>query len=120
MKFFSSTKGWVQSLTALSLCLCLTISICVSTPARALQSWPQDLNNFSQQQTGKLANAPAFATTPGVIIQWRSTLDADNLGFNVYRQTAGTRVRVNREIIPGAVFVANQRTRPSDSHLYSW
>ena len=29
-------------------------------------------------------------------------------------------MRVNREIIPGAVFVANQRTRSSDNHLYSW
>jgi hypothetical protein len=97
----------------------MIISICVSTRARALHSQPQD-KNFSSQQTGKLSNATAVATTSGVMIQWRSTLDADNLGFNIYRLTAEARVRVNREIIPGAVFVANRQTLPSDSHLYAW
>ncbi|HBB87025.1 MAG TPA: hypothetical protein DC047_05370 [Blastocatellia bacterium] len=120
MKFYFGTKGLVQSLTALSLCLCLIVSVCVSARARALQPQPQDRTNLSQSQTGKLSAATALATTSGVIIRWRSNLDADNLGFNIYRLKAGSRVRVNREIIPGAVFVVNRLTRPSDSHSYSW
>lgn len=119
MKFYCGTKGLVQSLTALSLCLGMIISVCVPIRARALPR-PQDHNNFNQAQTGKISAATAAATTSGVIIQWRSSLDEDNLGFNIYRSKAGARVRVNREIIPGAVFVANQRTRPSDSQTYSW
>lgn len=98
----------------------MIISVCVSALARALPPQPQDENNLSQPQAGKLSTATAVATNSGVIIKWRSTLDADNLGFNIYRLNAGARVRVNREIIPGAVFVANPRTRPSDSYSYSW
>ncbi|MDQ1636727.1 MAG: hypothetical protein QOF62_66 [Pyrinomonadaceae bacterium] len=119
MKFYCRNRGLVQSLTALSLCAGLIVSLCA--PVRASRTLLQiDQKTFGQQQAGKISAATAVATTSGVIIQWRSTLDPDNLGFNIYRMQAGARVRVNREIVLGAVFVANPRTRTSDSYSYSW
>ncbi|MBC8032045.1 MAG: hypothetical protein H7Z16_18320 [Pyrinomonadaceae bacterium] len=51
-------------------------------------------------------SANAVATEAGVRIEWSSKFDIDNLGFNVYRLEQGKRIRINREIIPGSVFVA--------------
>ena len=120
MKFYCGTKGWVQGLLALSICLGSIISVCVPARGRVAKRLTRDLTNVSQLEIGKISSATAAAATPGVLIQWRSSLDPNNLGFNVYRVQAGARRRVNREIIPGAAFVANQRTRPSDTYPYSW
>ena len=120
MKIYCGTKGLVKSLMALSICLGMIISVCVPARARVAQRLTRDHTSVSQLQTGKISSATAAATTLGVLLQWRSSLDPNNLGFNVYRLQTGVRLRVNREIIPGAAFVANQRTRPSDSYSYSW
>jgi hypothetical protein len=42
-----------------------------------------------------------------VLLEWRTNSAADNLGFNVYRVKAGQRTRVNKEIIPGALFASS-------------
>ena len=119
MKFYRGNKGWWQSLTAFALCTAVIVSVCI--PARALLLRPQvDQKTADLTQGEKISSATATAGPSGVIIQWRSPLDAYNLGFNIYRSKDGTRVRVNIEIIPGAVFIANSRTRPADSHSYSW
>ena len=36
----------------------------------------------------------------GVVLRWRTGSEVDTLGFNVFRQRAGRRVRVNRRVIP--------------------
>ena len=33
-------------------------------------------------------------------MRWRTGTEADELGFNVYRQQGGRRVRVNRRLLP--------------------
>jgi hypothetical protein len=45
----------------------------------------------------------AFATARskrGVVVRWRTGTEVDTLGFNVYRQQHGRRVRVNRRLLP--------------------
>jgi hypothetical protein len=119
MKFFCGTKGLAQSLTALLLSAGMIFSL--GAPARASRSQLQlEPQTTGQSQENKISAATAATATSGVIVQWRSTLDPDNLGFNIYRVQAGLRVRANREIVPGAVFIANKRTLPSDSYSYSW
>jgi hypothetical protein len=36
----------------------------------------------------------------GVVVRWRTGSEVDSLGFNVYRQRGGHRVRLNRHVIP--------------------
>ncbi len=119
MKFFSSNSGLARSLAALSVCLGLVISLCI--PAGAARQLARDQKEAANAQTDvKMFSAAATATTSGVTVQWRTILDADNLGFNLYRLKNGTRARANREIIPGSVFVINERLRPASSYSFSW
>ncbi|MBN1920535.1 MAG: hypothetical protein JW892_04775 [Anaerolineae bacterium] len=59
-----------------------------------------------------LARFEATAQDDGILIEWETATEIDNLGFNLYRSTAadGTYVKLNEELIPtqvpGAVFGA--------------
>ena len=66
------------------------------------------------------ATANTTVTPAGVLIQWRTNSPADNLGFNVYRLEAGQRVRINKEIIPGAVFAPDAPALLRGGYSYSW
>jgi Peptidase family C25 len=55
-----------------------------------------------------LSSATATATTEGILLEWRTSFERDNLGFNVYRLRDGQQARVNRTIIPGSVFIVGQ------------
>jgi hypothetical protein len=119
MKFYCGTKGLVQSLTALFISAGMIFSLWA--PAGASRSRVQvSPETTVQTQDNKISAATAATAASGVVIQWRSALDPDNLGFNIYRVQAGVRLRANREIVPGAIFVANKRTLPSDVYSYSW
>ncbi|MGZ8846914.1 MAG: C25 family cysteine peptidase, partial [Pyrinomonadaceae bacterium] len=57
----------------------------------------------------------ATAATGGVAVEWRTGLEKDILGFNVFRVRNGRRVQLNPGLIAGSAFVTRGRT---DS--YSW
>src|SRR5207237_3855291 len=105
MKFDPGNKGSVRSLAALSVCVGLFVSLCLPGGGSRMQAQSRQGEMTSSQSESRIFSATATATTSGVLLQWQSSLDADNLGFNVYRLKDGRRKRVNREIIPGAVFV---------------
>lgn len=54
------------------------------------------------------------------MLQWTTNATLDNLGFNVYRITNGRRTRVNREIIPGALFASRVPAQLRGGYSYSW
>lgn len=62
-----------------------------------------------------LLQVRATASTGGVAIEWRTGLERDTLGFNVFRVSNGRRVQLNPSLIAGSVLVTRGRT---DS--YSW
>ena len=59
----------------------------------------------------QISNLTAKKTEQGTLVEWRSKLTAENLGFNVYRIEDGRRIKVNREVIPGGVFETADTTR---------
>ncbi|MDQ3893657.1 MAG: hypothetical protein M3292_03165 [Actinomycetota bacterium] len=63
-----------------------TILICSNSGPLAAQ-----LQSFTATRAGK-----------AVTLRWRTASEVDMLGFNVYRQVAGKRVRLNRHLIPSA------------------
>ena len=108
MKFRPRNTGPLRGFLALS----VSVAVIVSNCAFAVASYSKSTTpaHPAQVQTaGGLLSAEAIVTESGVRIEWRSSFDIDNLGFNVYRVRDGKRTRLNREIIPGSVFVAGPK-----------
>jgi hypothetical protein len=47
-----------------------------------------------------VASFRAVRAPAGVVIRWRTGTEADELGFNVFREQHGRRVRVNKHLLP--------------------
>lgn len=55
-----------------------------------------------------------------VVLDWTTTFEANNLGFNVYRLTAdGTQEKINRHLIAGSALFTRRGTLPS-GRSYRW
>ena len=124
MKFRSARLGSAQSLVALSVSLAVLLSThtfaFASLANSSKKSDPSLKQTDSAQSELRLISAIATATAEGVLLQWRTNSAADNLGFNVYRLMAGQRTRVNKEIIPGAVFAPGALAQLRGGYSYSW
>jgi hypothetical protein len=55
-----------------------------------------------------------------VLVEWHTGLEVDNLGFNVYRETNGKRVRLTPQIIAGSALMAGERTNLKAGYSYTW
>lgn len=72
-----------------------------------------------------LASASATRTRRGVAVRWRTGSETQVLGFNVYREQAGRRVRLNRTLIAsgsslsGREYVFADRSAPA-GRLHYW
>lgn len=75
------------------------------------------LSGFSAQTqsgTGKAGGAG------GVVVRWQTGLESDNLGFNLYRESGGVRVRVNPTLIAGSALLAKAGTLLTAGQSYVW
>lgn len=68
----------------------------------------------------ELASFDATAAAGGVQLKWETGREVDNLGFNVYREDGGERVRLNPEIIAGSALIAGAGTPLTAGFSYSW
>jgi len=118
MKFYCGTKGFVQSLTALSICAGMTLMPCFGIFASQAQS--KQIEKVTPQSASGIFSATATATTSGVVLQWRAAVDSENVGFNIYRLSDGERARVNQEIIPGSLLVAPNKAHVPGGYTFSW
>ena len=73
------------------------------------------VSSFSAHRAGK-----------GVLLRWRTGTEANELGFNVYRQQGARRVRVNRRLLPalggigGSSYSYRDRRAPRHRALRYW
>jgi len=74
----------------------------------------------SQSVELQLTSSSATPTKTGVLLRWSINAVADNLGFNVYRLNDGQRTRVNREMIPGALFAPGTPALRRGGYSFSW
>jgi hypothetical protein len=58
----------------------------------------------------RTAEVKVTAGPTGVLIEWRTPFELDDLGFNVYREQDGVRTQVNPAIIARSAMVAGQGT----------
>jgi uncharacterized repeat protein (TIGR01451 family) len=54
-----------------------------------------------------------------VLVSWTTSFEAENLGFNVYRQTSAGREKVNKQVIAGSALFAAKRELTS-GRSYRW
>jgi hypothetical protein len=66
----------------------------------------------------KLISFTAAARGEGVLLQWRTGYEVDNLGFHIYREENYQRIRVNPELIKGSALLAGGRTETA-GHSYT-
>ena len=79
------------------------------------------LSGFTAQAQGGLARTVAGApSATGVIVRWSTGFEADNLGFNLYRESGGTRVKVNASLIAGSALLAGAGTLLTAGNSYAW
>ncbi|HWN10687.1 MAG TPA: C25 family cysteine peptidase [Pyrinomonadaceae bacterium] len=122
MKYPACKLGFLRGLLSLS----VSLAVLASSHAFALASFSNSLRYQPTQIEGgdELLFASATVTETGVRLEWTSKPDTDNLGFNIYRLQDGQRTRINREIIPGSLFVAGARVLSEAialrSHSYGW
>ena len=80
---------------------------------------------FTVNQAGNpsavtLVSFTASGYDNGVLVQWQTGMEVENLGFRVYREQAGQRVRVTPEIVAGSALIAGARTTMTAGNSYSW
>ncbi len=56
----------------------------------------------------------------GATLQWRTGYEADNLGFNIYRDERGQRVKLNAAMVAGSALLAGRHTILTAGNGYSW
>jgi hypothetical protein len=55
-----------------------------------------------------------------VLLQWETGQEVNNLGFNIYREEAGKRMRLNKSLVVGSGFMATPGTRMTAGYSYAW
>jgi hypothetical protein len=55
-----------------------------------------------------------------VLLKWNSTYEVENLGYNVYREVAGQRTKVNPQLIAGSALITGDKVALSSGKGYAW
>jgi hypothetical protein len=68
----------------------------------------------------KLQSFSALAYEDGVVLEWRSGFEVDNLGYNLYRDEQGRRTRLTPSLVAGSALIAGVGNRLTAGFSYSW
>jgi uncharacterized repeat protein (TIGR01451 family) len=93
----------------------------------AAQNDPNLSNNSSSVTTTiatptavKLRWFKAVYSGSDVILQWKTGGEAHNLGFNVYREQNGERVRINPSLVAGSALRMHDTSSAHSAKTYAW
>lgn len=65
--------------------------------------WVQTFGSVAGTVGVRVRGLSAAAGRGGVVLRWRTGSEVDIVGFNLYREVKGKRVRINRKLIPSGV-----------------
>jgi hypothetical protein len=83
----------------------------------SITSW--SLNLTFGPTLARMSGGSATVDDDGLVeLKWQTGLEVDNLGFNIYREEGGQRVRVNKHIIAGSALIAGQGTAMTAGRNY--
>lgn len=123
MKCCSPRLGLARRLLALSISLALSVSSYVFVTASAKSpsvAANADSSSSNSEVQLTLTSSSATPTGAGVLLRWTTNPVADNLGFNIYRLQNDQRTRLNKEIIPGALFKPGTAAQNPGGYSYAW
>ena len=78
-----------------------------------------DLRDQSELPSLTLSQINATASPDGVLIEWRTSFEINNLGFYVYRVQNGERTQINRTIVPGSALIVGEGRPLYAGYYYS-
>jgi Peptidase family C25 len=84
---------------------------------------PPLLGNTIEDVSPTAVNLIAFTATHydgGVWLQWHTGYEVDNLGFHVYREEGGQRIRVTPSLVAGSALFAGVGTALTAGRSYAW
>lgn len=56
----------------------------------------------------------------GTLLEWRTGLEVQNLGFNVYREAGAKRTRLNDQVLGGSALLVGPNTNLRSGNSYAW
>ena len=62
----------------------------------------------------------ASQSSGGVLLSWKTGGELHNLGFNVYREVAGQRVKLNPSLIAGSALLMREALEEHGARAYGW
>ncbi len=71
------------------------------------------------QTAVELISLTATRYDRGVLVEWRTAWEQDNLAFHVYREIGGVRTRVTRSMVAGSGLMAGQHTAVNAEQRYA-
>jgi hypothetical protein len=71
-------------------------------------------------QAVKLESFKASQTEKGVLLEWQTGNEIDNLGFHIYREENGQLYQVPPELIAGSAFITGPGTVLRSGYSFSW
>ena len=113
----------------------ISIQVTAVTPSSAVNSAsvtadqpdPNLSNNTATQTTlisfptvVKLESFTARATTDSVLLSWKTGSELRNLGFNLYREQNGERVRLNPSLVAGSALIIRAGLAKHAAKTYAW
>jgi hypothetical protein len=106
----------------IALLLSLAVAGLTAFPAAAFSAFAsgnsQQKDRLPRHTT--ISSASAVASNQGALIRWMTSFELDNVGFNVYRMRSTERLKLNREIIGGSVFIVGQNIPLRAGYSYSF
>jgi hypothetical protein len=97
----------------------IALALIITTNAVGSDEWVGiDNINVNVVSAATLAHFNASVTDEGVLLRWKTGFEADNLGFNLYRDQSGQRARVNPQMIAGSALMTGATLRAGRS--YAW
>ncbi len=68
----------------------------------------------------EFAGAAATGFDDGVLLQWQTGMEVDNLGFNLYREEARKQTRLNSQLLAGSALTVGPGVMIRSGFSYSW
>ncbi|HKE56253.1 MAG TPA: C25 family cysteine peptidase, partial [Pyrinomonadaceae bacterium] len=68
----------------------------------------------------KFVEASAWRTADSVFLKWRTAMEIDNLGFNVYREERGQRRLLTQQLVAGSALFAGKGSVLTAGNNYAW
>jgi hypothetical protein len=84
------------------------------------KSFTTDAGGNTAPTVARVSSFKVLLGKGGALLEWRTGLEVDNLGFNLYRERKGQRTLINPSIIAGSALRAGQGVTLNAGYSYVW